>query len=131
MEPPKPFQSLEDYLTLSSIAVRLPRSERAVAVPAWPRRPVGDLLHDALVQTVEIGGCLEIHRLAKVVGWRVVSLGAPAFDRLVLRRIPDKTALERERRDPALDEAVLIAADECVPLGLGIRDHLNSHCRGS
>ena len=77
-------------------------------------------LHERRVEPREVFGRLQIDRLAQIVGRRVVSLRPPALDDLVLRRAQGPSDLERERRDAAADEAVLIAAHEarCARLGI-------------
>src|SRR5206468_360029 len=83
-----------------------------VAVPRRTRRSVGDRFDQRDVDLVEVLGGLAIDRLVQIVRRRVVALGAPALDHLVLRRSLCESHFQRNRRHTGADEAVLIAAHE-------------------
>ena len=104
--------------------------EEAVGVPARTRGPVGDRLDHREIEPVEVGGRLEVDRLAEIVGRRVVPLGPPLLHDLVLGRILAEAEFREDGRNSALDEAVLIAPREDVPLRLGVGQHLDAERLG-
>ena len=55
------------------------RTAETIGVPARTRGPVGDRLDHREIKPVEVGGRLEVDRLAEIVGRRVVTLARHRF----------------------------------------------------
>src|SRR5262249_21715556 len=100
--------------------------EEAVAVPRRLRRVVRDALQQRHDHPVERRRGLQVHGLIQIVVRLVIDVAHPVPADRFFGRAEFVSELERERGHAALDEAVLIAADEPVLLRFAIRLDLDA-----
>src|SRR5207302_6740285 len=99
----------------------------ALALPQWPRAIIRDAPTQLHNDVVRLRGGGHVHRLISIVRWRVIASLEPLLVQLLFGRSLLIAELEGERGNALADEAVLVAADEQIAVGLFVG--LNLHSR--
>src|ERR1700683_5106141 len=93
-------------------------AEKAVRFPLGSLGRIGDPFEQRRKYAVELRGRGQVDRLAGIVGHAMIARAVPIPENLFLRTARNPAEFERERRHAFLDEAVLIAADKAIGIGL-------------
>src|SRR5438128_966614 len=104
-------------------------SEETLGIPLRTLRRISDPLCECKQDMIELGGGSFVHRLLEIVGRGVVAVFQPFFMQLLLGRVWFVTEAEDQSGDSQANKAVLIGADEDVPVSLRVGLHLHSEGR--
>src|ERR1019366_986931 len=94
--------------------------EEAVWLPLRAMAVIGDIDQQGSDDLFVFRGGGEVYRLVHVVGGRVIALGQPVFEDLLLGRAGLGSYAHDHRGHTVADEVVLIAADEKIAQRLGV-----------